>query len=237
MLYDVFHVKSKLVNQTISCISKFRKSPSLQQSNNGTSSEDESLPSGSSPSRLVLSESFDKSPKRVQRRPRSFIEGGKRRGSARRGTRKSAGSPSFTGNSGEYELIEVVEYEGWIQLPSPFLVWAVQLPFHGSLPRSERGFSLAMWVCLTFPGFGSESDTGAAHANGDSSGRFGSVIDRRNLSRQERIVHLCSIGSGKSLFEVWVIPADGSLVVRYIYIYTYACTNSVCAFTSNGTWF
>lgn len=144
------------------------------------------------------------------------MEGGKRRGSTRRGSRKLTGSPIISGNSGDYELIEVVQYEMRSQLPSPFLVWAVQLPFHGSLPRSERGFSLSMWVCLTCPVLGSECDTGVAHMNSDSLGWLCSVGERKNLSRKERILHLCSIGSGKSLFEVWAIPSDGSLVVRYI---------------------
>lgn len=166
----------------------------------------------------MLSESFDKDLKRGQRRSKSSVEGGKRRGSTKRGHRKSTGSPIIAGNSGDYELTEVIHYEGWSELPSPFLVWAVQLPFHGSLPRSKRGFSLAMWLCLTSSNFGSELDTAAAHANSDSSGKFGSTFEKMNLSRQERIVHLCSIGSGKSLFEVWVIPPDGTLVVRYVCI-------------------
>ena len=164
----------------------------------------------------MLPESFDKNLKRVQRRTKSSVEGGKRRGSTKRGHRKSTGSPIISGNSGDYELTEVIDYELRSQLPSPFLVWAVQLPFHGSLPRSKRGFSLAMWLCLTCPNFGSEFDAAAAHVNCDSSGKFGSTFEKVNLSRQERIVHLCSIGSGKSLFEVWVIPPDGSLVVRCV---------------------
>lgn len=198
-----------------------RKSPSPQQSNSNSSSDKESLPVASSPNKLTLSESLDKSSKKVQggqRRPKSLTEGGKRRGSVKRVTRKQTGSPIITGNSGDYELIEVVQYEGRSQLPSPFLVWAVQLPFHGSLPRSERGFSLAMWVCFTCPRLGNEFDSGARNANSDSLGWLSSGEERRNLLRNERIVHLCSIGSGKSLFEVWTAPAEGALVVRYIFM-------------------
>lgn len=162
----------------------------------------------------MVSESPSRHPKRVYRKAKS-LDGGKRRGSTKRGTPKLPGSLNVTPcNSGEYELTEVAQYEGRAHLPSPFLVWAVQLPFHGSLPRSERGFSLAMWICLTCPSLGSEFDVDRMYTSGDSSGRFGNAAERMMLSRRERFVHLCSVGSGKSLFEVWIAPSDESVLVR-----------------------
>ena len=191
-----------------------RKPVSPQQSSSDTSGEDEGLQFGSSPSRSVLSESLERSPKRSQRRPKPLVEGGKRRGSTKRVARKQPGSLNMAGNAGDYELTEVVQYEGLSQLPSPFLVWAVQLPFHGSLPRSERGFSLSMWLCLTCPSQRDDVDAGVTLSNSGSFGQVGSAGERINLSKQGRIFHLCSIGSGKSLFEVWTTPSDGCIVVR-----------------------
>ena len=155
--------------------------------------------------------------KRVHRKPKSSLEGAKRRGSTKRSSPKQTGSSNVTPlNSGEYELTEIDHFEGWTHLPSPFLVWAVQLPFHGSLPRSERGFSLAMWICLTCPNLDSEFDVDKTHASSSSPGRFGNAAERMMLSRREKFVHLCSVGSGKSLFEMWIAPSDEAVLVRYV---------------------
>lgn len=192
-----------------------RKSSSPHDSYSDTSGEEDSLQVGSSPSRWVLSESLEKSSKRSsQRKPKSFNDGGKRRGSTKRVTRRQSGSLSLASTSGDYELTEVVQYEGCSQLPSPFLVRAVQLPFRGGLPRSERGFSLSMWLCLSCPSQDSDVDSGLSLGNSVSSGPPGSVFGRINMTRQERIVHLCSFGSGKSLFELWIIPSNRCIVAR-----------------------
>lgn len=165
----------------------------------------------------MISESPDKHLKRVHRKTKSSMDGTKRRGSTKRTTRKQTGSSNTAVcNSGEYELSEVVQYDGKTHLPSPFLVWAIQLPFHGSLPRSERGFSLAMWICLTCPNLGSEFDGDMTRASSDSPGRLGNATERMMLSRRERTVHLCSVGSGKSLFEVWTTPCAESVLLRYV---------------------
>lgn len=192
----------------------FSKLPPPQQSEHGSSSEGEVLQAGSMPSRFAFSESLEKNTKRVQRKPRSMIEGGKRRAIVKRSARKSSGSVSLSGNSVDNDSIEMMHYEGHSQLPSPFSLWGVQLPFHGSLPRSDRGFSLALWICLTCSKIESEYGVGRRNACGDLSGTFGGESEVMGFLRQERIVHLCSIGSGKSLFEVWIVPTDGLLVVR-----------------------
>ena len=192
-------------------------SQSPQASDGDKSSDGESVQSGSSPStsRLVVSGSPSRQLKRVHRKTKSSLEGAKRRGSTKRASPKLTGSFNMTPcNAGEYELTEVTQYEGRIHLPSPFLVWAIQLPFHGSLPRSERGFSLAVWICLTCPNLGSEYDGERSHASCNSPGRFGNAAERMMLARRERFVHLCSVGSGKSLFEVWTAPSDESVLVR-----------------------
>lgn len=157
----------------------------------------------------------DKHLKRVHRKSKSLMEGAKRRGSSKRVTRKQFGSsPIAACYSGEHELTEVVHYGGRTHLPSPFLLWAVQLPFHGSLPRSERGFSLAMWICLTCPSLGTGLDGGSKHPSSDSPGQLVNSTEKMMPSRQERFVHLCSVGSGKSLFEIWTIPCEGAVLIR-----------------------
>ena len=176
------------------------------------------MQSGSSPStsRLTISGSPCRQPKSIHRKSKSSTVGSQRRGSAKRTTRRQSGSSNFAaGNSPEYEPIEIEHYDGRMNLPSPFLVWAIQLPFHGSLPRSERGFSLAMWICLTCPDLGNEFEGGLKYASSTSLGQLGKTGDRMPLARRERLVHLCSLGSGKSLFELWTAPADESLLVRY----------------------
>ena len=178
------------------------------------------MQSGSSPStsRLAVSESPNRQPKSIHRKSKSSMVGAQRRGSSKRTTRRQSGSTNFAAacNSAEYELSEIENYEGRMNLPSPFLVWAIQLPFHGSLPRSERGFSLAMWICLTCPDLGNEFEGGLKHVGSNSPGQLGKTGDRMTLSRRERLVHLCSLGSGKSLFELWTAPADESLLVRHV---------------------
>lgn len=177
------------------------------------------MQSGGSPStsRLAISESPNRQPRSIHWKTKPSMEGAKRRGSTKRSTRKQTGSSNFAAcNSAEYELTELQHYEGRMNLPSPFLVWAIQLPFHGSLPRSERGFSLAMWICLTCPDLGNEFEGGLKHVNNNSSGQLGKTGERMMLSRQERLVHLCSLGSGKSLFELWTAPSDESVLVRYV---------------------
>lgn len=177
------------------------------------------MQSGSSPStsRLAISESPNRQPKSIHRKSKSSMVGVQRRGSTKRTTRRQSGSSNFAAcNSAEYELSEIEHYEGRMNLPSPFLVWAIQLPFHGSLPRSERGFSLAMWICLTCPDLGNEFEGGLKHASSTSPGQFGKTGDKMTLSRRERLAHLCSLGSGKSLFELWTAPTDESLLVRYV---------------------
>ena len=142
--------------------------------------------------------------------------GAQRRGGTKRTTRRQSGSSNFAAcDSAEYEQSEIQQNEGRMNLPSPFLVWAIQLPFHGSLPRSERGFSLAMWICLTCPDLGNEYEGGLTHVSRNSSGQLSKTGERVMFSRQERVVHLCSLGSGKSLFELWTSPSDESLLVRY----------------------
>lgn len=176
------------------------------------------MQSGSSPStsRLAISESPNRQPKSIHRKSKSSMVGVQRRGSTKRTTCRQSGSSNFAAcNSAEYELSEIEHYEGRMNLPSPFLVWAIQLPFHGSLPRSERGFSLAMWICLTCPDLGNEFEGGLKHASSTSPGQLGKTGDKMTLSRRERLVHLCSLGSGKSLFELWTAPTDESLLVRY----------------------
>ncbi|KAL9952715.1 hypothetical protein ACROYT_G040007 [Oculina patagonica] len=72
-----------------------------------------------------------------------------------------------------------------------------------------------MWICLACPSLGSEFDVDRTYASGDSSGRLGNAAERMVLPRRERFVHLCSVGSGKSLFEVWIAPSDDSVLVRW----------------------
>lgn len=192
----------------------FRKLPPAQQSEHGSSSEGEVLEAGGMSSRFAFSGSFDKSAKRAQRKPRSMIDGGKRRANAKRSARKSSGSVTLSSSSMDNESSEMMHYEGHSQLPSPFSLWGVQLPFLGSLPRSDRGFSLALWICLTCPKIESEYGAEMRNAYGGLSGTFGRESEVMSLLGQERIVHLCSIGSGKSLFEVWIVPTNGLLVVR-----------------------
>ena len=170
--------------------------------------------SGSSPStsRLAISESPNRQLRSIHRKSKSSMVGGAQRRGTKRTTRRQSGSSNFAAcNSGEYELREMEHYEGWMNLPSPFLVWAIQLPFHGSLPRSERGFSLAMWICWTCPDLGDTFEGGLKHVSSNLPGQLGKLT----LSRRERHVHLCSLGSGKSLFELWTAPTDESLLVRY----------------------
>lgn len=190
------------------------------------------MQSGSSPStsRLAISESPSKQLKSIHRKSKSSMVAAQRRGSSKRGTRRQSGSTNFAAcNSAEYELSELEHYEGRTNLPSPFLVWAIQLPFHGSLPRSERGFSLAMWICLTCPDLGNEFEGDLKHGSSNSPGQLGKIGDRMTLSRRERLVHLCSLGSGKSLFELWTAPTDESLLVR--------CVNSlVCCLKIRHSW-
>lgn len=177
------------------------------------------MQSGSSPSssRLAISESPNKQLKSLNRKLKSSMVGAPRRGSTKRTTRRQSGSSNFAAcNSAEIELSDVERFEGRTNLPSPFLVWAIQLPFHGSLPRSERGFSLAMWICLTCPDLGNEFDGGLKHVSSNSPGQLGKTGERMMLSRRERLTHLCSLGSGKSLFELWTTPSDESLLVRYV---------------------
>lgn len=176
------------------------------------------MQSGSSPStsRLAISESPNRQPKSIHRKSKSSMAGAQRRSSSKRTTRRQSGSANFAAcNSVEYELSEIEHYDGRMNLPSPFLVWAIQLPFHGSLPRSERGFSLAMWICLTCPNLGNEFEGSLKHVSSSSSGQLGKTGDRMTLSRREQLAHLCSLGSGKSLFELWTAPTEESLLVRY----------------------
>ena len=177
------------------------------------------MQSGSSPStsRLAISESPNRQLKSIHRKSKSSMVGAQRRGSSKRTTRRQGGSTNFAAcNSAEYELTEIEHYEGRTNLPSPFLVWAVQLPFHGSLPRSERGFSLAMWICLTCPDLGNEFEGGLKHVGSNLPGQLGKIGDRMTLPGREKLVHLCSLGSGKSLFELWTAPTDESLLVRCV---------------------
>ena len=194
------------------------------------------MQSGSSPSasRLAISESPNRLPKSIHRKSKSSAVGAQRRGSTKRATRRQSGSSNFAVcNSAEYEVSEIEHYEGRMNLPSPFLVWAIQLPFHGSLPRSERGFSVAMWICLTCPDLGNEFEGGLKHASNTSLGQLGKTGDRMTLSRRERLFHLCSLGSGKSLFELWTAPTDESLLVRYVmFLYLRSKADTVGSYSS-----
>ena len=147
------------------------------------------------------------------------MEGSKRRLSSKRSTRKQLGSsPTASCYSADYEVTEVLHFQGRPHLPSPFQLFAVQLPFQGRLPRSERGFSVAMWICLNSPILGNGVDDVFKHTSEDSQRQLGNSMERTMLSRRERIVHLCSVGSGKSLFEIWTFPSDKAVLIRYVWV-------------------
>ena len=177
------------------------------------------MQSGSSPStsRLAMSESANRQPKSIHRKSKSSLLGAQRQGSTKRATCRKSGSCNFAAcNSAEDVLSQVEHYEERMNLPSPFLVRAIQLPFHGSLSRCERGFSLAMWICLTCPDLGNELEGDLKPVSSNSPGQLDKTGERMMLSRRERLVHLCSLGSRKSLFELWTAPSDESLLVRYV---------------------
>ena len=147
------------------------------------------------------------------------MEGSKRRLSSKRSTRKQLGSsPTASCYSADYEVTEVLHFQGRPHLPSPFQLFAVQLPFQGRLPRSERGFSVAMWICLNSPILGNGVDDVFKHTSEDSQRQLGNSMERTMLSRRERIVHLCSVGSGKSLFEIWTFPSNRAVLIRYVWV-------------------
>ena len=147
------------------------------------------------------------------------MEGSKHRLSSKRSTRKQLGSsPTASCYSADYEVTEVLHFQGRPHLPSPFQLFAVQLPFQGRLPRSERGFSVAMWICLNSPILGNGVDDVFKHTSEDSQRQLGNSMERTMLSRRERIVHLCSVGSGKSLFEIWTFPSDKAVLIRYVWV-------------------
>ncbi|XP_022782202.1 lysosomal-trafficking regulator-like isoform X2 [Stylophora pistillata] len=194
------------------------KSLSPQPSDGDKSSETDSIRSGSSASSRIfqVSGTHDKYLKRVHKKSKSSMEGSKRRGSSKRSTRKQLGSsPTGSSYSADYELTEVLHFQERTHLPSPFLLHAVQLPFRGSLPRSERGFSIAMWICLNSPSLGTEVDDGLKYPSGDSPGQLVNSMERTVLSRKERIVHLCSVGCNKILFEIWIFPSEGAVLIRW----------------------
>ena len=186
----------------------FSELQSPDGSDGDASCEGPGVNSGSSPSRsrLLASGSFEKQ----QHKRMSTMEGGKRRGSTKRRMLKHRDAWV---NSGDRDMREEVTCDDWTNLSSPFVVRGVQLSFSGSLPRSKRGLSLALWICLTKRA--SELEVGVVIPRSESRGLF---LGRMSSQKRERVIHLCSIGSGKSLFEVWILPSDGFLLFRFVYL-------------------
>lgn len=110
-----------------------------------------------------------------------------------------------------------LQAEDSADLPSPFSIKAVNLRCHGNQPWPVSELSVAFWVRVhnqkKFP------DAEVSHD------RFGLVSTRPNSewtgTRSDSMscddaVHVCSFGSRKCLFEVWLFPSNASFLLRCV---------------------
>lgn len=115
-------------------------------------------------------------------------------------------------------------------LPSPFSVKAINLRCHGIQTWPPPDFSIVFWIRLHNLRRFSESEPGmpkdATRLRGMSMSSVHGTRSSRSMSCPnvwtrgtdapscEEAIHICSLGSRKSLFEIWVLPSGGSLLFR-----------------------
>ncbi|XP_048586036.1 lysosomal-trafficking regulator isoform X2 [Nematostella vectensis] len=145
---------------------------------------------------------------------------------------RSASLPSAMAESWDPKVVTTSLTEDSADLPSPFDIKAVNLRLQGSVPLPSSGFSIALWV--RFHNIRRYMDCEAPTWKDEGrarsySGRLAGLRAARaaampsdfaaargdSLFSSGEALHLCSFGSRRSLFEVWVLPPSGCVLFRW----------------------
>lgn len=110
---------------------------------------------------------------------------------------------------------EILQSEDSVELPSPFSVKAVNLRCLGNQPWPLSELSIALWVRVhnqkRFP----DTDVSLSRdANPSSRSNVEWPGLRSDSMSSEDSIHVCSFGSRKCLFEIWLFPSNTSFLFR-----------------------
>lgn len=112
---------------------------------------------------------------------------------------------------------ELLQSEDSADLPSPFSVKAVNLRCLGNQSWPVSELSIAFWVRLhnqkRFPDSDvnmSRDCTPSSRSNVEWPG------SRSDSTSSDDAIHVCSFGSRKCLFEIWLFPSNASFLFRFV---------------------
>lgn len=113
---------------------------------------------------------------------------------------------------------DVLQSEDSADLPSPFSVKAVNLRCLGNHPLPLSDLSIALWVRVHNLKRYPSCDVGVSRDRNTSTRSNVEWTGTRSDSMSgDDAVHVCSLGSRKCLFEVWLFLSNASFLFRYVF--------------------